>query len=173
MHVLALVVTVVFLSPGLSAAASTHCDDHRSCPSAACCSHECVRTAFELTEPVEVGIMPAGFEWPAIPERRTREYAKVLFRDPVRIGGRVLIGSYVIEHDTERMAQGRPCTHIYAANDQRLPVVAFHCRHLDRKASPKPTVTLRRLPDPSIRMFQLLEYQFAGSAEGHGVPNGR
>jgi hypothetical protein len=174
MRVLALVATLAFVSPTVSTAANAPCDDHQCCPTAACCKHDATHAAFELTEPLQVGIIPSGFEWPSeTPERPTREYAKVLFRDPVRIGDRVLIGPYVIEHDAERMAQGRPCTHIYAANDQRLPVVAFHCRHLNRKASTKPSVTLRRLPDPSIRIFELVEYQFAGSDEGHGVPTAR
>jgi hypothetical protein len=117
-----------------------------------------------------LSVVTPGFEWPTEPERPVREYAKVLFRDPVRIGDRVLIGAYVIEHDTERMAHGRPCTHIYAANDRRLPVVAFHCRHLQRKATERATVTLQRLPDPTTRMFKLVEFQFAASPDGHGVP---
>src|SRR5688572_22159561 len=102
MRVFALVVTLVFLSPGLSAAANAGCEDPRKCPAAACRQHDAVHAAFELTEPVEAGIMPAGFEWPSeTPERPTREYAKVLFRDPVKVGNRVLIGPYVIEHDEE------------------------------------------------------------------------
>jgi hypothetical protein len=175
MRVLLVITGLVFFVPTLSSAANDPaCGDRPCCPTAACCTHEAPRAEFESTEPVQAGVLPAGFEWPAeAPERRTREYAKVLFLDPVKIGNRVLIGPYVIEHDTERMAQGRPCTHIYAADDVRLPVVAFHCHHLDRKANPKATVTLRRLPDGSTRMFQLLEFQFAGSTEGHGVPSGR
>ena len=106
-----------------------------------------------------------------IPERPVREYAKVFFRDPVRVGGVILMGAYVIEHDYERMAQGRPCTHIYAAHDTRLPVITFHCKHLARPKTPQATVTLRRGPDAMTRVFTLVEYQFERSADGHGVPD--
>ena len=104
-----------------------------------------------------------------------REYAKVTFTSPVKIGARVLMGTYVIEHDEERMAKGGPCTHIYNIDDRRLPVVAFHCVHIDRPSNDtaNATVTLRRLYDQPSPMFELLEFQFAGSAAGHGVPDGR
>src|SRR6476619_3430477 len=70
---------------------------------------------------------------PRVPESRpVRESLVVWFMKPVKIGDRVLMGKYVIEHDNARMARGEPCTYIYAANDRRLPVVAFHCKHLDR-----------------------------------------
>lgn len=101
-----------------------------------------------------------------------REYAKVMFHHAVKVGDRVLMGPYVIEHDNDRMARGRPCTYIYAADDMRLPVVAFHCRHLHRKASERPTVTLRRLRESTGPAFELLEFQFAGSHHGHGLPGG-
>jgi hypothetical protein len=104
-----------------------------------------------------------------------REYAKVTFENPVKIGDRVLMGTYLIEHADDRMARGRPCTHIYEIDDQRLPVVAFHCVHLRRtlNTGEKATVTLRRLPDAMPRMFELLEFQYAGTSDGHRVPDGR
>lgn len=102
-----------------------------------------------------------------------REYANVMFYRAVKVGDRVLMGRYVIEHDNDRMARGRPCTHIYAAGDLRLPVVAFHCRHLQRTVTQRPTVTLRRLYDGTGPAFELMEFQFAGSADGHGVPDTR
>lgn len=104
-----------------------------------------------------------------------REYAKVTFHSPVKIGDRVLMGTYIIEHDMERMARGEPCTHIYNVNDRRLPVVAFHCTHLERPTNDAPTakVTLRRIPDATSRIFELVEFQYAGSADGHGVPDRR
>jgi hypothetical protein len=102
-----------------------------------------------------------------------REYAKIMFHHAVKVGDRVLMGPYVIEHDNDRMARGRPCTYIYVADDMRLPVVAFHCRHLHRKATDRPTVTLRRLPETTGPAFELIEFQFAGSGDGHGVPGVR
>jgi hypothetical protein len=42
-----------------------------------------------------------------------RRVMTVWFYKPVKVGDRVLIGQYIIEHDDARMALGRPCTHIY------------------------------------------------------------
>jgi rhodanese-related sulfurtransferase len=103
--------------------------------------------------------------------RPAREYAKVRFQDPVRVLNHVLMGDYLIEHDTDRMARGGPCTHIYKMSDRTKPVVAFHCRHLTRSQSTRATVTVRRAFDMSpTRAFIMTEFQFAGSADGHGVP---
>jgi hypothetical protein len=101
-----------------------------------------------------------------------REYAKVHFTSPVRIGANVLMGDYIIEHDTDRMARGGPCTHIYAAKDRSKPVVAFHCRHLLRavNASSKAKVTLRRDYSSIGTAYILTEFQYAGEREAHGVP---
>jgi len=87
------------------------------------------------------------------------------------IGNRVLLGKYVIEHDTDRMARGKPCTHIYAAGDRnRLPVVAFHCTHLEGERAETDTVVVRTQQDGSRK---LLSFQFAGDSAGHGVPAAR
>jgi hypothetical protein len=173
MRVLMFTVTALLaLAASTGAAAGSGCNDDKCCTKAACCQHDAEEFALE---PMEAGlsVVAPGLEWPAQDVRPVREYAKVLFRDPVRIGDRVLIGTYVIEHDEGRMARGLPCTYIYAADDRRVPVVAFHCRHLDRKPNPKATVTLQPLRDPTTRMFKLVEFQFEDSDEGHGVPDGR
>ena len=96
----------------------------------------------------------------------------VWFHRPVKIADRILFGQYVIEHDNVRMARGRPCTYIYEASDQRLPVVAFHCTHLKRTRSDHPTVWLQPLGEAN-GMMAFTEFQFAGEAAGHGVPAGR
>lgn len=172
MRVVTFVMTaLVLLAADTGAAAAKCCNDDKCCAKATCCKHH----ADVALEPMETGlsVVAPGLEWPAEAARPVREYAKVLFRDPVRIGDRVLIGAYVIEHDDERMARGLPCTHIYAADNRTVPVVAFHCRHLDRTPNPNATVTLQRLPDPSTRMFKLVEFQFENSTDGHGVPDAR
>jgi hypothetical protein len=102
-----------------------------------------------------------------------REYATVTFVDPVWVGDKVLMGEYIIEHDTDRMARGGPCTHIYAAKDRRNPVVAFHCKHLRRPASGRASVTLRRNYNAGGHAYLLTEFQFAGSPAAHGVPRVR
>jgi len=162
----------LLLATGTPAAAKC-CDDHKCPTDMACCKHQTSAASFEISESSDVTQLTPGLEWPDRETRGQREYAKVLFRDPVRIGDHILIGTYVIEHDNDRMARGLPCTHIYAYNDRRLPVVAFHCRHLNRTAGKKATVTLQRTSDLTTRMFKLVEYQFEGSADGHGVPTER
>ena len=101
--------------------------------------------------------------------RPSRETITVSFTKPVLVGDRVLLGKYVIEHDNYRMARGRPCTHIYAASDMRLPVVAFRCTHLNQPVGPHPSVTLRSLHE-SNGMSRLTAFQFAGEHGAHGVP---
>jgi hypothetical protein len=107
------------------------------------------------------------------PEQRpSRETMTVWFTKPVLIGDRILLGKYVIEHDNVRMARGRPCTYIYAASDPRLPVVAFHCTHLKRPISSRPSVTLLSLGEAN-GMARLTEFQFAGERGAHGAPVSR
>lgn len=99
-----------------------------------------------------------------------RQAVSVWFHRPVQVGDRVLQGRYVIEHDNDRMARGEPCTHIYAFNNQRLPVVAFHCTHLERDAAKAHRVVLASTGE--VRQ-KFIEFQFAGETGAHGVPTVR
>lgn len=110
-------------------------------------------------------IAAAGFGLPSKPVVQT---LAVTFQQPVRVGHFVLLGRYVIEHDDARMARGEPCTLIYAADDRRLPVVAFHCTHLERDASDVATVVLASADANGIK--RLSEFQFGGDQAAHGVP---
>jgi len=101
-----------------------------------------------------------------------RRVMTVLFDKPVKVGDRILMGRYLIEHDNVRMAQGRPCTYLYDADNPRLPVVAFRCRHLTRHAPIRPTVVVRSLGEAN-GMTELVAFQFAGEAGAHGVPTAR
>ena len=96
------------------------------------------------------------------------KYLDVTFRDPVRVGDVVLLGTYLIEHDDERMARGEPCTYIYEARNRTAPVVTFHCTHLDRPEAPKGVVVLAPTENPAIKQFK--EFQFGGEAAAHGLP---
>ena len=153
------------LSALLMIAADTWAAD-RSCPNHKDCQHH----ALARIDSRDLPVFPPGSEWQEPSERPVREYARVEFRDPVKVGDKILFGSYVIEHDTERMARGGPCTHIYKFHDRRMPVVAFHCRHLNRDKTEQATVRLRRLPDPSTKLYELVEFQFENDADAHGVP---
>jgi len=105
------------------------------------------------------------------PEPVVRQEIEVWFQRPVRVGGHILQGRYVIQHDNKRMASGKPCTHIYAWDDRQLPVVRFNCTHLDRDRASANIVVVSSLTD--VAMQQLVEFQFAGEAAAHGVPIGR
>ena len=110
---------------------------------------------FQMAQPVTEVTAPA------------RQATVVWFMQPVRVGDKILQGRYVIEHDNDRMARGEPCTHIYAFNDQKTPVVAFHCTHLERDAAKGNTVVLQSNPDG---LKTLTEFQFNGETAAHGYP---
>jgi hypothetical protein len=103
---------------------------------------------------------------------KARQTMVVRFADPVMVGDRVLMGTYIIEHDNNRMAAGRPCTYIYNIGDRRYPVVAFRCTHLHRDRAKTPRVEIVSTGDPAIR-DRMIAFQFAGEAAGHGVPRVR
>ena len=81
-----------------------------------------------------------------------------------------LIGPYVIVHDDARMAAGGPCTSLYRVRPGSLPleeVVAFHCIPRERAVARTFTTVIERNPTSGDT---LMEYQFEGDTEGHGVP---
>ena len=101
-----------------------------------------------------------------------RQTMTVWFHKPIKVGDRILFGQYIIEHDNARMRRGQPCTHLYAASDPRLPVVAFHCRHLTRPETAGPIVLVRSFRVAN-GMAELVAFQFAGETLAHGVPDAR
>ena len=143
---------------GAESAAHKCCDEQKK----ACCG-EAVAAAV---------LLPAtGHQHESSAVRPARQRMIARFWNPVRVGDRILMGKYVIEHDTERMARGLPCTHIYEFG-KSLPVVAFHCVHMDRPYSDHASVTLQRTSDRTgVRV--LTEFQLKGEAVGHGVPTVR
>jgi hypothetical protein len=104
-----------------------------------------------------------------------RQWALVSFHEPTRIAGRVLLGTYVIVHDDMKMMRGEPCTTIYRfdpVHGPREAVVSFRCHPALRKPVAELTLTVQRL-SPVDGRLRLVEYQFAGDAEAHGVPVAR
>lgn len=136
------------------------------CATDKCCTHATATATVAVPPAVTYLAKQTAEPSPA------REYAKVHFTSPVRIGENVLMGEYVIEHDTDRMARGGPCTHIYSAKNMKDPVVQFHCRHLLRPVNKlgKAQVTLRRDYNAVGTAYILTEFQYAGEREAHGVP---
>src|SRR5579872_7134194 len=56
--------------------------------------------------------------------------AIVSFEHPTWVTNQLLVGTYVIVHDEDKMARGEPCTTIYRVGSSRNPleeVVSFHC----------------------------------------------
>ena len=165
-------------------AAKAPCSDHagaKCCADAAkrCC---CAETAAQKCcdeqnkaccgEAVAAAVLPAtGHQHESSVVRPARQRMIAKFWNPVRVGDRILMGKYVIEHDSERMARGLPCTHIYEFG-KSVPVVAFHCIHLDRPYSDHASVTLRRTSDRT-GVRELTEFHLKGEAAGHGVPTPR
>ena len=82
------------------------------------------------------------------------------------------MGPYLVVHDEAKMARGEPCTSIYPL--ERLKgvgegaAVSFHCIPRTRQVVEKFTITTDW--DDAHGMNTMTEYQFAGDAEGHGVP---
>jgi hypothetical protein len=158
--------TILFLAVGLllMAGAPAGADD--------CCNGgDCCATAQCCNTQVTPSTNPLPGSEPAPPV--VREYAEVMFYNPVWVGGKVLMGKHIIEHDNDRMAKGGPCTHIYADDDRTTPVVTFHCTHLIRPRTPQSTVTVVRDYNALGNGYVLTEFQFAGSTDAHGVPDAR
>lgn len=138
----------------------------------ACCKDHMVTVAMPdeaLIDPFFLAIQTE----PPVPPVGTapaRQSVVVWLMQPVRVGDKIIQGRYVIEHDNDRMARGEPCTHIYAFNDQKTPVVAFHCTHLERDAAKGNTVVLQS----NAGSFKTLtEFQFTGETAAHGYPTVR
>ena len=103
-----------------------------------------------------------------------QQSARVTFEHPTWVAGQLLIGTYVIVHDEDKMTRGEPCTAFYRVGTRARPleeVVSFHCIPHERRVVPSFTTTVSANPAGGIDTFDTLtEYQFAGDAEGHGVP---
>ena len=137
-------------------------------PNKACCARADMTCCHTINDPVAEAVLIPQAATP----RPVRESLVVRFARPVKVGDRVLFGKYVIEHDNARMARGEPCTYIYAADDRRLPVVTFHCEHLDRPRGERASVTVRPLGEAN-GLQEFREFQFAGELGAHGLPAAR
>jgi hypothetical protein len=151
--------TMMFVALGVLLTAGAPASAHDDC-----CSDCCGTTTNQVVPSTEA--LPA----PDVAPAPVREYAEVMFYNPVRVGAKVLMGRYIIEHDTDRMAKGGPCTHIYDIDDRTTPVVTFHCTHLIRPRTERNTVTLRRDYNAVANGHIMTEFQFGGSHDAHGVP---
>jgi hypothetical protein len=100
----------------------------------------------------------------------SRRWAIVKFSDPVLVQRNLLMGQYLVVHDDARMARGEPCTSIHRFDPARGPQaveVEFMCKPEQRAVCDKTTLTVRR---NASGFNELIEYQFAGDSEVHGIP---
>ena len=95
--------------------------------------------------------------------------AEMQFAEPVLLMGVTLQGQYVFVHDDAAMVRGEACTYVYKGN-AAVPdklVVSFHCTPVPRTIVGHFTVRTALI---SPGQSELSEFQFAGSSEGHLVP---
>ena len=101
-----------------------------------------------------------------------RQSAIVYLSEPTRIGSTIVQGPVLFTHDAARMKRGEPCTTVHLFEPLKGPtdeIASFHCVPTSRTVARKFTVRTR--PNATLGFGCVLtEYQFAGDAEGHGVP---
>ena|SRR5689334_119461 len=100
-----------------------------------------------------------------------RQSAVITFARSTWVTDQLLVGTYVVVHDEDKMARGEPCTTFYrvgAAEERLNEVVSFHCIPRERRVVRSFTMTVSS--DPALGADTLTEYQFGGDSEGHGVP---
>lgn len=105
-------------------------------------------------------------------ETKTQK-AVVAFDEPTKLLNVTLKGQYLFVHDDQRMARGEACTYVYTYTEAKQGdlVVSFHCRPVPREKAGHFSVTVAM--QPGSNRVALVEYQFAGSTEGHRVPEGK
>jgi hypothetical protein len=133
----------------------------------ACCNMPCCKDPVQAPDINIVGMLSTNEPAPVTTVAPARQAVTVWFHRPVWVGKSLLQGRYVIEHDNDRMVRGEPCTHIYAYDDRKTPIVAFHCIHIERDAASKDQVTLVSTGEIAQRM---VEFQFAGETGAHALP---
>jgi hypothetical protein len=101
----------------------------------------------------------------------TRQAAVVRFLNPTIIAGAAVMGPVVFEHDDARMARGEPCTTVYHYDAKRQArgkvIVEFMCQP---KFAEVPKEFVARCIKAPAGPDRLMEYQFKGDNEAHGVP---
>ena len=94
------------------------------------------------------------------------------FLRPTIVAGAAIMGPVVFEHDDEKMARGEPCTTVYRYDhkqqDRGEVIVQFMCTPHERPVATKFEAICDR--GAGTGPDRLLEYQFPGETEGHGVP---
>ena len=101
----------------------------------------------------------------------SRQWTLVNFIDPVSVLGNLVMGPVMIVHDEEKMASGEACTTFYRFDPSRGPreeIVSFHCTPVQRSVASSTTLTVVNGRDTGCK--RLVEFQIAGEAEAHAIP---
>lgn len=103
----------------------------------------------------------------------SRKALALNFRRPTIVVSTLIQGQVVFEHDDARMARGEPCTTIYKYDDKLkargATIVEFMCTPRERALAKQFEATCSR--GEGAGPDRLVEYQFPGDTEGHGVPS--
>jgi hypothetical protein len=92
--------------------------------------------------------------------------------EPTRIGATIVRGPVLFTHDAAKTARGEPCTTVRLFEPGAgpiEPIASFHCIPVKRPVVTTFTIRTRPNTEDGVGCV-LIEYQFAGDAEGHGVP---
>jgi hypothetical protein len=104
--------------------------------------------------------------------RPSRQWAAVYLSEPTLVGSTIVQGPVLFVHDDARMARGEPCTTVQLFNPGEGPaetIASFHC--IPRQASAPKVFRIETRPNTEWGFgCVLVEYQFAGDREAHGVP---
>jgi hypothetical protein len=101
-----------------------------------------------------------------------KEKAVVEFKAPVKLMHVILEGEYLFVHDEDKMQAGEACTYVYkseAGKPGKL-VISFHCIPVPRETVARFTTRTSLVLTKPV-LYELTEFQFAGSHEGHQVPS--
>ena len=130
-----------------------------------------MRTRILLGALLLVGIVPVASIATTGGEAATpAKWAVVNLSEPTLIAGAFAFGPVLFEHDNARMARGEACTRVYHFVPGKGPgeeIVSFHC-------TPRWGATVETFQLGTRRNDRdtcvLVDYQFAGDPEAHGVP---
>lgn len=104
--------------------------------------------------------------------RPSRQWAAVYLFEPTLIGSTIVQGPVLFVHDEAKMARGEPCTSVQLFNPGEGPaetIASFHC--IPRQARAANRFRIQTRPNTELGFgCVLVEYQFAGDREAHGVP---
>ena len=96
--------------------------------------------------------------------------AVVSVEKPVKLLGVVLHGRYLFLHHDGMSEHGRPCMFVYSLDspNEGTRVLTFHCTRVVRPTSSDFKLVMRTSPG---NMPEVTEVQFAGTADGHQIPD--